>query len=597
MKYKWSLVALCVASLTACSLDGEDGKDGVNGQTGAQGPAGSDGSNGENAKTQLKGELIGRAVLNVGSPEGAAEIVAFQSSKQRVYAINSSGASAVINLISLANIDSSGLLTNAEGVVTNTNLSIQSTINLNDNTPGDANSIAISNDQKWLAVAMAASSKAQKGLLAIYDISGETPAFVKNIGVGYLPDMVAFSPDSQTILVANEGEPMNDYSVDGEGTISVIRFTEGSFANVAIEVGFSAYNNKQAELEAMGVVFANPAGRTINGKLITTSVAQDLEPEYISFNQNGSKAFISLQENNAIAELNLADLSISIKGLGFKDWGNYDMDASDKDGGMNFKRYPGLYGMYQPDTIATFSWQGADFVVTANEGDGREYFFATSDEASCLAAGGLDFDADDGCLAYSDEIRAKDLNLAANFSYLNNDNDDIGRLKVSKEYGDADNDGLYEKLYTYGGRSFSIWDQNGLQVFDSGDQVAKITAAIHGSAFNNDEDTNEGDTRSDAKGAEPEALAIGVIGERRYAFVGLERMGGIMVFDITNPYNVTFTTYMINRGLVEGADISGDLAPEGMYFIDQASSPTGVPLLIVGNELSGSVSVWQLTQF
>ncbi len=252
--------------------------------------------------------------------------------------------------------------------------------------------------------------------------------------------------------------------------------------------------------------------------------------------------------------------------------------------------------MYQPDTISSYTWKGANFIVSANEGDGREYFFDAADEADCTAKGGLDYDKDDGCLAYIDESRAEDLTLASNFAYLNNDDDDIGRLKVTTVKGDENNDGQYEALYTYGARSFTIWDSNGLVVFDSGDQIERITASVHGAQFNNDEDTNEGDTRSDAKGPEPEALALGQIGERTFAFVGLERMGSIMVYDITNPYDVKFEDYFYNRGLVEDAEISGDLAPEGMAFIPADKSATGEALLVIGNEISGSVAVWQIAE-
>ena len=152
--------------------------------------------------------------------------------------------------------------------------------------------------------------------------------------------------------------------------------------------------------------------------------------------------------------------------------------------------------MYQPDTISSYT-EGANFIVTANEGDGR--VLSATDAADCTAKGGLDFDADDGCLAYIDESRTEDLTLASNFAYLNND-DDIGRLKVTTVKGDDNNDGQYEELYTYGARSFTIWDSNGLVVFDSGDDIERITASVHGASFNNDEDENEGDTRSDAKG-------------------------------------------------------------------------------------------------
>ena len=594
--YKKSVIALGLfVALGGCSLDGDDGQVGPAGETGATGQAGVDGQNGQNTSGLFNIQLVGRAVLNTESPEGAAEIIAYQTSKQWIYAINSSGDKPSVEIIPADNFDSAALTKNSEGVVTTTNLSAAISIDLTAHTQGDANSLAISNDDKWLAVAMAGQT-GEQGNIAFYDVSGETPVFVKNVLVGYLPDMVTFTPDTNKVVVANEGEPAGDYSIDPEGSISVIEMTATGPADSATLISLTQFNSQQAELEQQGVMFANPKGRTIKGKLINTTVAMDLEPEYITISSDSKTAYVTVQENNALLIVNLETNSVKLQGLGFKDWSNLSFDASDKDGGVNFKQYPGLFGMYQPDTITNFTWQGAEFLVTANEGDGREYFFDAADEVSCLAAGGLDFDSDDGCLSYVDESRVKDLNLADNFSYLNNDNDDIGRLKVTTVKGDADQDGRYEALYTYGARSFTIWDSNGLVVFDSGDQVDRITASIHGAAFNNDEDTNEGDTRSDAKGAEPEALAVGKVGERTLAFIGLERMGGVLVYDVTNPYNTQFVDYFINRGLVEGADISGDLAPEGMKFIRAEHSATGEALLVIGNELSGSVAVWQIAQ-
>ena len=587
-----SIIALSLLSLlTGCSLDGDDGQDGAQG---VQGTAGNNGENGTNANSALNINLIGRAVLNAQSPEGAAEIVAYQASKKWIYAINSSGDEAVVNIIPADTFDTAALVKDNEGIVTATNLASAITLSLNENTPGDANSIAIDANNQLLAVAMAATSVGEAGQIAFYNISGDTPVFIKNVTVGALPDMVTFSHDGAKVVVANEGEPNGDYSIDPEGTISIIDINNGTIVDTAMSINFQAYNNKQAELEAQGLVFANPTGRTINGNLINTTVAMDLEPEYVSISKDNKYAYVSIQENNALATINLEDNSLELKGLGFKDWSNLQFDASDKDGGVNFKSYPGLYGMYQPDTIASFSWKGANFIVSANEGDAREYFFDASDEADCIAKGGLDYDAKDGCLAYIDESRVEDLALAANFDYLNNDDNDIGRLKVTTVKGDKNNDGQYESLYAYGARSFTIWDSNGLVVFDSGDQIARVTASVHGNAFNNNEDENKGDTRSDDKGAEPEALTLGKVGDRLFAFVGLERMGTIMVFDITNPYDVKFQDYFYNRGLEPSADISGDLAPEGMTFVPAAQSATNEALLIVGNEISGSIAVWEI---
>ncbi len=592
---KRSLIALSLISiLTGCSLDGDDGQDGTQGIQGEQGTAGQNGTNGTNANSALNISLVGRAVLNAQSPEGAAEIVAYQASKKWIYAINSSGDEAVVNIIPADTFDTAALVQDNEGIVSATNLTSTITLTLNDNTPGDANSIAIDENNQMLAVAMAAKNVGEAGQIAFYDISGDTPAFIKNVPAGFLPDMVTFNHDGTKVVVANEGEPNGDYSIDPEGSVSIINIVEGVVADTATNIDFTTYNSQQAELESDGFVFANPTGRTINGNVINTTVAMDLEPEYVSISKDNKYAYVSIQENNGLAIINLEDNSVELKSLGFKDWSNLQIDASDKDGGVNFKSYPGLYGMYQPDTISSFSWKGANFIVSANEGDAREYFFDVTDEADCAAKGGLDYDEDDGCLAYIDESRVEDLTLSANFDYLNNDDDDIGRLKVSTVKGDTNDDGQYESLYAYGARSFTIWDSNGLVVFDSGDDIGRITASVHGEAFNNNEDENEGDTRSDDKGAEPEALTIGTIDERTFAFIALERMGGIMVYDITNPYDVQFEDYFYNRGVIEGADITGDLAPEGMVFVTAEQSATGEPLLIIGNEISGSIAVWQI---
>lgn len=579
-KHKLSVltsIILLATSLSACD-DGDNGSNGLDGK---------------NAPTSMDISLAYRAVLNVESPEGAAEIVQYQQSTGYIYALNSSGDNAVVEILDPATADKSALMKNAEGVVTNTNLTIFSTIDLNTNTAGDANSIAISDELEVLAVAMAADKKTDMGYIALYDISGTSPSFLKNVAVGALPDMVTFSPDNSKIVVANEGEPSGDYAVDPEGTISIIDITEGVIADTAVSINFNGYDSMQSELEEQGVVFANPTGRTIKGNTINTTVSMDLEPEYVAITEDSKTAYVSLQENNALAVIDLTDNTlVEVIGLGFKDWGEYVIDASDKDGGINFRSYQNLYGMYQPDTIATYTWSGANFIISANEGDGREYFFDAVDEASCLAEGGLEFD-EGNCLSYIDEIRVEDLTLdAIAFVDVNNDDDDIGRLKVTTVIGDADDNGEYEALYTYGARSFTIWDSNGRVVFDSGDDIALITSAIHGEAFNNDEDENKGDTRSDAKGAEPESVVVGTIDNNTYAFIGLERMGGIMVYDITNPFNTRFVDYFYNRGTIEGEDISGDLAPEGMKFV--AATEDKPARLIIGNEISGSVAVWEI---
>lgn len=564
-----------VLVLSGCMLEGDNGDQGAAGKDAPQG---------------LTMQVIARTVLNPEEPDGAAEIVQYHADTQMAYAINSAADEPTVEVIDLTSLSSEPV----DGPLNANNLNTSSILletNVDGKALNGANSIAISDD--WMAVAMEASHGVRGELLFYSGLNSGSPAYVGAIEVGYLPDMVTFTPAGTTIVVANEGEPNGDFSNDPEGSISVINLLGNDLSTAANDlVNFRTFNNQRANLEAMGMHFPTPNGRIINGNLIDSSVAQDLEPEYVT--TTNSHAYVTLQENNGLAVVNLDDLTLSVLGLGFKDWGSLMIDPQE-DGSVTFGQYDNLYGVYMPDSIESYQWKGADFLVTANEGDAREYFFDVADQAACTAAGGEDYDDDDGCLSYTDEVKVEDITFEAGVDI----DPDLDDLRVTKELGDEDNDGEYEAAYAYGGRSFTIWDTNGLVVFDSGDDVARITASVHGDAFNNNDDENEGDSRSENKGAEPEALTLGQIGERTYAFVGLERMGGIMVYDVTNPYDVRFVEYAINRELTEGlepGDGIGDLAPEGMKFVSAEDSSSGYPLLIVGNEVSGSVTVWQLKQ-
>lgn len=599
---KRTLISIAVVTLlAACS--GDDGNDGAAGATGA---TGANGAPGNDASLGVNMTIVGRAQLNPEDPQGAAEIVQYHPATQTVYAINSAASEPTVEMIDVSGVSSDELTNPLTSInLTATAFALETTAN--DIALGAPNSIAIAGD--WMAVAMAAEAHADNGAILFYNgIDAGTPTYVKSVTVGNLPDMVTFTPDGTKVLVANEGEPADDYAVDPEGSVAVINIVEGTPADAATIIDFRAYNGMQATLEAQGMHFPNPTGRTINGNAISITVAQDLEPEYIA--ASNTTAFVALQENNGLAIVDLSDNSVEVVGLGFKDWSGLMLDGME-DGGVSFGTYNNLYGMYQPDTIATYQWNNAEFVVTANEGDAREYFFDTldadgnQDEALCNAAGGQDFDEDDGCLSYTDETQARRLDYAPGSvleAVAGDDPEDfdftafpIGRLNVTSELGDSDNNGEYENIYAYGARSFTIWDSNGLVVFDSGDDFERITASVHGDEFNNNDDENEGDSRSANKGPEPEALTIGTVGERTYAFIGLERMGGIFVYDITNPYNTQFVEYVSNRDTTEGADISGDLAPEGMAFVKAEHSPNGNAMVVVGNEVSGTVTLWQVT--
>ena len=605
---KYSAVALAMSlSLTGCFLEGDDGVNGTIGVQGEVGNPGTNGSDGQDANASISMSLVGRIQLNPSDPEGAAEIVQFHHASNTIYAINGAADQPTIEMIGVSSLSAEALANPLSSENLTTAALVLPTVQ-NGIILAGPTSVAVSGD--WMAVALPAVDEATNGMVLFYNgLDNSAPTFVKAVEVGNLPDMVTFTPDATKVLTANEGEPSGDYNIDPEGSISVIAIVDGTPSDTSTNIRFLDYNGKQADLETQGMHFPNPSGRTINGTLISTTVAQDLEPEYIT--TTNETAYVTLQENNGLAIVDLTDNSVQVIGLGFKDWSDYQLDGME-DGAVSFGQYEDLYGMYMPDTIASFQWKNADFLLTANEGDAREYFFDTlnadgeQDEDLCNAAGGQDFDEDDGCLSYTEETQGRRLDYASGSNLDTIAGDDprdfdftaypLGRLNVTRVLGDSDNNGEHEALYAYGARSFTIWDNNGLVVFDSGDDFERISASIHGNRFNNNNDENEGDARSANKGPEPEALTVGQVGNKTYVFIGLERMGGIFVYDVTNPYDAKFVDYVINRELTEGGDLMGDNGPEGMAFVNATNSPTGNALVIIGNEVSGTVSVWQITE-
>ncbi len=448
---------------------------------------------------------------------------------------------------------------------------------------GSVNSVAVHHNLIAVAIERAdkQGNKVQgRGFIGFYQMKADgTTDYLAAVEVGFLPDNVVFNRDGTKVLVANEGEPNPSYNVDPEGSISIIPIHNGIPDKTAKELTFKDFNRGKARYNEL------PSGLKINGPGAT--VAQDLEPEYISVAPDNKRAFVSLQENNGIAVINLATDSIeSIIDLGSKDYGlsANALDASDKDNAVNIQQYPGVYGLYQPDTIASYMWQGQPLLVTANEGDARDY------------------------PGFSEETRAAKLKLNPGHPQLAaaQNKEQLGRLKVIKNVGDTDNDGDIDKIYNYGARSFSIWNTQGEQLFDSGSDFGRITAERLSINFNNNNSKNKKDSRSDDKGAEPEALTLGQIGKKQYAFIGLERTSGFMIYDITDPTQVRFIDYIVNRDFnlkfnikddhtIEGEPKNaGDLGPEGMKFVGANDSPNGQPLLIVANEVSGSTAIYQL---
>lgn len=549
--------------LSACS-DGDDGA------------AGMDGADGAGQVISL--QQLGRTASQ-GFAVSAAEIVAFDKDNQRIFTVNAN--SGAIDVFTAATLSNPTLLSNInlkqilvdQGVVANTSL------------VGPANSIAVNNT--FVAIAVEAGTKTDNGWVVFLNLSDLS--YAEAVEAGALPDMVTFTPDGQKVLVANEGEPNDDYTVDPEGTISIISLPEFSVMTVGF-TDFNAAGSRNAELPTSKMV--------LDG--FNASVAQSVEPEYITVAADGSEAYVALQENNAIAVIDLQNNRIDrILGLGFKDYsipGN-ELDAGDRDAGVNLKNWP-VMGIYMPDTLTSMSFNGKTYLLTANEGDSRQdWLDNVTDQAACEASG---YYFDGGCI---DEVRVKDINsdtpLTLGSALTGLDTDvDLGRLRVSYHTTFSMNGLTVDKLYAYGARSFSIWDaETGEQVFDSGNDFERITALRYGSDFNNNNDENGAESRSDDKGPEPEAIAVGSINGHQYAFIGLERMGGIMVYDVSNPFAPAFIQYINNRDLSvepgEGVD-AGDLGPESIQFISANDSPNNQPLIIVGNEVSGTTTIYQI---
>ncbi len=467
-----------------------------------------------------------------------AEIPAYDPGSQRVFVV----AGPVIEILSLANPASPTLV----GTIPAATLG------------GTPNSVAVRNG--LVAVAVADATKTNNGNVKFFDVNG---TLLNTVTVGPLPDMLTFTPDGTKVVVANEGEPLNFIpgTNDPDGSVSIINLSGGVMAATVTTATFTAFS--KTALRAQGVRIDNRA----------TTAAQDLEPEYIVVSPDSTTAYVSLQENNAIAVVNLNTATVTqILPLGLKDHslpGN-GLDASDQDGPkINIQNWP-VFGMYMPDTIALYTVGGQNYIVTANEGDTRDAPGSANDDEIRVGNTGYVLDP----------------TVFPNASTLKQ-NANLGRLIVSRVDGDLDGDNDIDRIQVFGTRSFSIWSTNGTRLFDSGDDLEQLTAALAPTLFNaNDGDPAAFDTRSDNKGPEPEALAVGTVGNRVYAFIGLERgPSGIMVYDITNPNAARFVQYI-------RSDL--DIAPEGMKFIPANQSPNGKALLLVSSEESGTTTVYQL---
>jgi hypothetical protein len=503
----------------------------------------------------------------------AAEINAFDPAAQRIYVVNpQAGVVDVIDaanpslLLSLPSVDIVGDCEAAMGAGCPV-------------APGsEPNSVAIHGS--LLAIAVANAVRTDNGHAVFYSLAGSIPELVTIHEAGALPDMVTFSEDGAYAVVANEGEPSADYLIDPPGTVSIIEIAALGTPAAVRHVGFERFNDggQRAQLEQQGVRIFGPGA----------SVSQDLEPEYVAIHKN--KAYVTLQENNALAIINLQGGTVEkIVGLGQKDYafpGN-TLDPSDQDGGINMANWP-VSGLYMSDAVHAFSARGNTYLITADEGDAREY--AGYSEIVRLNNAGYLLDP----TAFPDAAVLK-----ANAA--------LGRLNVTTASGDIDGDGDVDRIDTFGGRSVTIRDQQGRLVWNSGDMLERLSRDLDGTLtiFNTTNTANSRDNRSDDKSIEPESVVVGEVGGKPYAFVGLERDSGIVVFDLSTPESPAFVTYVNRRKFprhpVTNALLAcsntvdcGDLGPEGLTFVPAAKSPTGKALLIVSNEVSSTTTAWSV---
>ncbi len=429
---------------------------------------------------------------------------------------------------------------------------------------GGVTSVAVKNG--IIAVASPNADEQQNGSVVFFTIMGR---FLKQVTVGALPDNVVFTSDGLKVLSANEGEPNKSYTIDPEGSVSIIDLSSGISNLTQAHVKtllFTAFNSREKELIAQGV----------RKTKVSSTLSQDLEPEYITIHRSNEKAWISCQENNAIVEVSLLhDSILSIWALGSKNitvMGN-GFDVSDSHNEILIANWP-IKAYYTPDAIACYTVDSTTYLVTANEGDEKEYVGLNE-----ITTFGSESYRLDTTVFPQAAILKKDFNL--------------GRMRVTNLNGDGNLDGYFEEVYCIGSRSFSIFNTDTKSlVYDSGDDMEMITSEMPLNAiFNADHKNNKPKSRSRAKGPEPEGITLGKLSDRTFAFVALERVGGIMVYDITDPLQVKFVDYKNHRDLIKAG---GDRGPETLVFIPDSHSPNNKSYLVVAHEISGTLAIFEV---
>ncbi|HAX73387.1 MAG TPA: hypothetical protein DCY20_07675, partial [Firmicutes bacterium] len=508
---------------------------------------------GETIEDTISVEKIASYVAGAASSNGGvAEIVKYNADNGKFYVIN--GQESTVHIVSLDELNQDP----TQQLKTDKVVNLKEVVSVDGFTYGDISSIDINTELAIIVAAVQEEDYTKDGKIVVMDYDGNV---LNQFASGVQPDMVKMTKDGQYILTANEGEPRNglENGIDPKGSITVVDYLNGTSKNIY-------FNDSMAD--------ANVLIRNLEG-----GASVDLEPEYIALSENGKTAYVALQENNAIATIDIATGNVkSIKGLGFKDHSveGSGLDAAN-DGKIAIEQLP-ILGVYMPDGIECITIGGVDYIVTANEGDATEWKEFENVAKLSKVKANLNVDASLFKGLTEVEVAAK-MDEILNTSKYDN-------LEVLT---DMPNDAIY----VLGGRSFSMWNAETMElVFDSGDDFEQITAQRYPEYFNVSNTNVKMDDRSRKKGPEPEDVKVGEINGRQYAFIGLERTGGVMMYDVTDPSHVTFANYLSTRDYSQS--IAGDVAPEGLEFIPGEISPTGYPLLVVANEVSGTVAVNQI---
>lgn len=404
------------------------------------------------------------------------------------------------------------------------------------------------------------------GKLVFFDEKGKG---LGQFSTGPGPKSVSFYQSGYVVGVASEGAPKDDYSIDPIGSISILEISTyiQNLPPSAIET-FTFEKLDSTAYDPLIRVFGN------NGNQLPS---KDIEPENIAFSNTTNKAYITLQENNAIAIVDVFGKSLdTIIGLGYKDHTTAGLDASDTKASIDIATYTNLFGLYQPDGIAAHTINGNTYLFTANEGAYRDYTSYSE-------------------IAHTYDF-AYDPSVFTNQNILFQDSG-LGRLKITNTMGNFNNDFYQDSLFSFGARSFSIWDDNGQLVWDSGDEFEQLIAQMFPNEFNSSSSNNSSrKSRSDDMGPQPESIVVGEIDGTPYAFIGIKEMGGFMVYDVSSPSSPQFVMYELNRDFTVSANDAnaGDLGVSDLEFIPSSLSPSGLALLIVANEVSGTITTYEL---